>query len=54
MKIFQSPDLPAPKSMLRATAEANNISAQVTAYDKYTKEMDQVGGPWWGQAMPRI
>ncbi len=42
MKIFQSSDLPAPKSMLMATAEANNISALVVVYDKYMREMDQV------------
>ena len=41
MKIFQSSELPAPKSMLMATAEANNISAMVAAFDKYTREMDQ-------------
>lgn len=44
MTIFQSSDLPAPKSMLLATAEANNISALVTAFDKYTKEMEMVSG----------
>ena len=48
MKVFQSSDLPKPKSMLMATAEANNISAQVTSYDKYSREMElvssEVGG----------
>lgn len=48
MKVFQSSDLPKPKSILMATAEANNISAQVTAYDKYSREMElvssEVGG----------
>ena len=29
-------------SIMRATSEANNLSAQVTAFDKYTKEMDSV------------
>jgi len=42
MKIFQSSELPAPMSIMRATSEANNLSAQVMAFDKYTKEMDVV------------
>lgn len=42
MEIYQSEQLPEPKSMLKATAEANNLAAQVTALDKYNKEMEQV------------
>lgn len=48
MKVFQSSDLPKPKSMLMATAEANNISAQVTAYDKYSRDMELVSGRGFG------
>ena len=43
MEIYQSEQLPEPKSMLKATAEANNLTAQVTSLDKYNKEMEQVG-----------
>ena len=42
MTIFQSHQLPAPMSMLEATAKANNLSALSTAFDKYTKDMDAV------------
>lgn len=42
MDIYQSEELPAPMSMLQATAEANNLAAQVAAFDKYNKEMDEV------------
>ena len=42
MKIFESEHLPEPKSMLEATAEANNLSAQAAALDKYNREMEEV------------
>jgi len=42
MKIYQGDDLPEPKSMLQATAEANNLAAVAIAKDNYTKEMEQV------------
>ena len=46
MKIYQGDDLPEPKSMLQATAEANNLAAVAVAKDNYTKEMEQVStGP---------
>lgn len=55
MKIFESENLPEPKSMLEATAEANNLSAQAVALDKYNREMEEVSLPitlsgspqWW-------
>ena len=31
--------------MLKATAEANNLTAQVAALDKYNKDMEQVSTP---------
>ena len=39
MKIYQQNELPEPKTMLRATAEANNLAA---AQEKYVEEMDKV------------
>ncbi len=45
MEIYQSETLPEPKSMLKATAEANNLTAQVAALDKYNKDMEQVSTP---------
>lgn len=42
MKIYQSEELPEPKSMLQATAEANNLNAQNAARDRYMKEMEKV------------
>lgn len=44
MKIYQSEKLPAPKSMLEATAEANNLAALATAFDKYNKDMEEMCG----------
>ena len=29
--------------MLQATAEANNLAAQASAYDRYNREMEEVG-----------
>ena len=42
MDIFQSEELPTPMTILQATAEVNNLAAQVNAFDTYNKEMDNV------------
>lgn len=42
MDIFQSEELPTPMTILQATAEVNNLAAQVTAFDMYNKAMDNV------------
>ncbi|KAM6463933.1 atlastin-2 isoform 3-T3 [Liasis olivaceus] len=44
IKIYQGEELPHPKSMLQATAEANNLAAVAGAKDTYNKEMEQVCG----------
>ncbi|KAK0140134.1 Atlastin-3 [Merluccius polli] len=44
IKIYQGEDLPHPKSMLQATAEANNLAAVATAKDQYYKNMEKVCG----------
>ncbi|KAK3528155.1 hypothetical protein QTP86_023879 [Hemibagrus guttatus] len=44
MKIYQGEELPHPKSMLQATAEANNLAAVTGAKDAYMKSMEQVCG----------
>ncbi|XP_061582192.1 atlastin-2-like isoform X2 [Cololabis saira] len=44
MKIYQGEELPHPKSMLQATAEANNLAAVAGAKDFYIKGMEQVCG----------
>lgn len=44
VKIFQGGQLPEPKSMLQATAEANNLAALATAKDQYQRDMEQVCG----------
>uniref|UniRef100_A0A673IFD5 Atlastin-2-like n=1 Tax=Sinocyclocheilus rhinocerous TaxID=307959 RepID=A0A673IFD5_9TELE len=44
MKIYQGEDLPHPKSMLQATAEANNLAAVAGAKDSYSRSMEQVCG----------
>ncbi|KAK3739927.1 hypothetical protein QZH41_015972, partial [Actinostola sp. cb2023] len=44
MKIFQGDELPQPKSMLLATAEANNLAALAFSKDLYTKEMESICG----------
>ncbi|XP_073710289.1 atlastin-3 [Misgurnus anguillicaudatus] len=44
IKIYQGEDLPHPKSMLEATAEANNLAAVATAKDQYYKNMEKVCG----------
>uniref|UniRef100_H2L648 GB1/RHD3-type G domain-containing protein n=1 Tax=Oryzias latipes TaxID=8090 RepID=H2L648_ORYLA len=44
MKIYQGEELPHPKSMLQATAEANNLAAVAGAKDLYNKSMEQICG----------
>ncbi|CAN9499639.1 unnamed protein product [Ophioblennius macclurei] len=44
IKIYQGEELPHPKSMLQATAEANNLTAVAGAKDLYGKNMEQVCG----------
>ncbi|XP_068088400.1 atlastin-2 isoform X1 [Hyperolius riggenbachi] len=44
IKIYQGEELPHPKSMLQATAEANNLAAVAGAKDTYGKHMEQVCG----------
>uniref|UniRef100_A0A2I3G5X5 GB1/RHD3-type G domain-containing protein n=1 Tax=Nomascus leucogenys TaxID=61853 RepID=A0A2I3G5X5_NOMLE len=44
IKIYQGEDLPHPKSMLQATAEANNLAGVASAKDIYYKNMKEVCG----------
>uniref|UniRef100_A0A8C6TLG6 Atlastin GTPase 2 n=1 Tax=Neogobius melanostomus TaxID=47308 RepID=A0A8C6TLG6_9GOBI len=44
MKIYQGEELPHPKSMLQATAEANNLAAVAGAKEMYTRSMEQICG----------
>ncbi|XP_067681907.1 atlastin-2-like isoform X1 [Haliotis asinina] len=44
IKIYQGEELPEPKSMLQATAEANNLSAVSHAKLQYTREMEELIG----------
>ncbi|XP_002940441.1 atlastin-2 isoform X2 [Xenopus tropicalis] len=44
IKIYQGEELPHPKSMLQATAEANNMAAVAGAKDTYSRSMEQVCG----------
>ncbi|KAF6726574.1 Atlastin-3 [Oryzias melastigma] len=44
IKIYQGEDLPQPKTMLMATAEANNLAAVAAAKDQYQKNMEKVCG----------
>lgn len=44
IKIYQGEELPHPKSMLQATAEANNLAAVATAKDTYSRRMEEVCG----------
>ncbi|WKY06407.1 hypothetical protein Q1695_006530 [Nippostrongylus brasiliensis] len=44
MKIFQGQDLPEPKSMLMATAEANNLAAVASSRALYQREMEEICG----------
>lgn len=42
IQIFQGENLPEPKSMLSATAEANNLAAVASAKAFYIKQMEEV------------
>ena len=42
VEIYQQDTLPEPMTMLRATAEANNLSALASAQEKYVENMDKV------------
>lgn len=44
IKIYQGDELPEPKSMLLATAEANNLAALASAKDLYLQKMEKVCG----------
>lgn len=44
IKIYQGEDLPHPKSMLQATAEANNLAAAASAKDIYYNNMEEICG----------
>ncbi|XP_078001092.1 atlastin-2-like [Glandiceps talaboti] len=44
INIYQGDELPEPKSMLQATAEANNLAAVANGKDSYNKEMEQICG----------
>ncbi|XP_033630562.1 atlastin-1-like [Asterias rubens] len=44
MKIYQGNELPEPKTMLQATAEANNLAAVASAKDKFVKDIEEVCG----------
>ncbi|XP_031799335.1 atlastin-3 isoform X1 [Sarcophilus harrisii] len=44
IKIYQGEGLPHPKSMLQATAEANNLAAAASAKDMYYNNMEKVCG----------
>ncbi|KAJ8387456.1 hypothetical protein AAFF_G00156940 [Aldrovandia affinis] len=44
IKIYQGEDLPHPKSMLLATAEANNLAAVAASKDQYYKNMEKACG----------
>ncbi|KAM8785480.1 atlastin-2 isoform 2-T2 [Rhynchonycteris naso] len=44
IKIYQGEELPHPKSMLQATAEANNLAAVAGAREIYCRSMEQVCG----------
>ncbi|XP_073772238.1 uncharacterized protein isoform X3 [Danio rerio] len=43
-KIYQGEELPHPKSMLQATAEANNLAAVAGAKETYNRTMEEVCG----------
>ncbi|KAH3853548.1 atlastin-2-like isoform X2 [Dreissena polymorpha] len=44
IKIYQGEELPEPKSMLQATAEANNLAAVSTARSLYIHKMEEICG----------
>jgi len=44
MKMYQGDALPEPKSMLLATAEANNLACVAKAKNSYTRQMEEICG----------
>ncbi|PVD26453.1 hypothetical protein C0Q70_14130 [Pomacea canaliculata] len=44
IKIYQGEELPEPKTMLQATAEANNLAAVANSKNLYTKNMEEICG----------
>jgi len=44
VKMYQGDELPEPKSMLQATAEANNLAAVAKSKDVYASEMEKICG----------
>ncbi|XP_005988852.1 atlastin-3 [Latimeria chalumnae] len=54
IKIYQGEDLPHPKSMLQATAEANNLAAVASAKDLYYNNMEQTCGGEKPYVSPQI
>lgn len=44
VNVFGGNELPEPKTMLEATAEANNLAAVAVARDFYTREMEKLCG----------
>ncbi|GFS22103.1 atlastin-3 [Elysia marginata] len=44
IKIYQGEELPEPKSMLQATAEANNLAAVANSKALYNKKMEEICG----------
>lgn len=44
MKIYQGEELPEPKTMLQATAEANNLAAVANSKNQYSKDMEEICG----------
>jgi atlastin len=47
LRVFQGEELPEPKSVLEATAEANNLVALAAALDHYSKTMEKVGNRYY-------
>ncbi|CAH8873877.1 unnamed protein product [Trichobilharzia szidati] len=45
IKIYESDTLPEPRSMLEATAEANNLNAILACQEMYTEAMNKICGP---------
>ncbi|XP_072929623.1 atlastin-like isoform X2 [Epargyreus clarus] len=54
MKIFNGTELPEPKTILEATAEANNLSAVSEAREVYEKLMEEVVGGTRPYLQPRL
>ena len=54
IKIFDGENLPEPKTMLQATAEANNLSALAKAREIYIESMDEVCGGTRSFISPKV